>query len=47
MSYLKVKCSRSPTPRSLTSAIAATAVRQRQRRQWLKDVCYLSSGANR
>jgi hypothetical protein len=21
--------------------------RQRRRRQWLKDVCYLSSGANR
>jgi hypothetical protein len=28
-------------------AIAATAVRQRRCRQWLKDVCYLSSGANR
>jgi hypothetical protein len=24
-----------------------TAVRQRRRRQWLKDVCYLSSGASR
>jgi hypothetical protein len=24
--------------------IGATAVRQRRRRQWLKDVCYLSSG---